>query len=352
MILINLYGKIEPIILSEKLGVGISNLHDDWLIGIVDDLKEEMLLRDYYLETSKKYNFGDFIIRQHEPKKIVVDAFWADVLDEGVDYYLQEIANNLVQLEVLEFEKSLLQLKNCHLYSPTCEVQYPLKFIRFCHILTESSVARNHCNTNIPLMTYNPDKFNSKPLILNYVSSMVTKQNELNAYNDKAIQSMKYVGNLVDNFLESDRDFWIFDYIINAIDESEDYNAYYLFKIMSLIEMLIINPNGNGKTHGELEKKLPRFLQNQLIDNENSELFCKIARKLRNKIAHGDFVEFQNLLEEYRTNFMKNFWYDEFEYSVESWTINSICLSLKSALSEILFEFFSNKEEFIRFQNL
>lgn len=350
MILINLYGKIEPIILSEKLGVGISNLYNDWLTGIVDDLKEEMLLRDHYLETSKKYNFGDFKIRQYEPEKIVGDANWTDVLDEDVDYYLQEIANNLVQLEVLEFDKSLLQLKNCLLDSPTCEVQYPLKFIRFCHILTASSSARNHCDINIPFMTYNPDKFSSKPLILNFASSMVTRQIDLNAYNEKAIQSMKYAGKLIDNFLESERDFWIFDYIVNAVNESEDYNAYYLFKIMSLIEMLIINPNSNGKTHGELERKLPKFLRNELTDYADKELFCKIARKLRNKIAHGDFEEFQNLLEEYRANFMKNFWYDEFEYSVESWTINSICLSLKSALSEILFEFISNKEEFIRFQ--
>lgn len=116
---------------------------------------------------------------------------------------------------------------------------------------------------------------------------------------------------------------------------------------MSLIEMLIINPNGNGKTQGELERKLPRFLLNELNDKE---LFCTIVRKLRNKIAHGDFETFQKLLEEYRENFMQNFWYDEFEYSIESWTINSICLSLKSAFSEILFEFFSNKEEFLRFQ--
>ncbi|MDF2858166.1 MAG: hypothetical protein K0Q87_4017 [Neobacillus sp.] len=351
MILINLYGKIEPIILSEKLGVGISNLYDEWLTGIVDDLKEEMLLREHFLETSKKYNFGDFKVSQYEPEKIVSNANWTDVLDGDVDYYLQEIASNLVRLEVLDFDKSLLQLKNSHLDSPTCEVQYPLKFIRFCHILTTSRSARTHCDNNIPFMTYNPDDFRSKPLILNFASSMINRENDLITYNEKAIQSMKYVGKLIDNFLESDRDFWIFDYIVNSINESEDYNAYYLFKIMSLIEMLIINPNSNGRTHGELERKLPRFLRNELNDYEDRELFCRIARKLRNKIAHGDFEAFQKLLEEYRENFMKNFWYDEFEYSVESWTINSICLSLKSASSEILFEFFSNKEGFKRFQN-
>ena len=350
MVLINLYGKLDPIILSKKLGVGISNLNDDWVTGIVDDLKEEMLLREHYLKTSKKYNFADFKINQYEPDKIVRDANWTETIDEDVDFNLQEIAKNLVQLEVLDFDQSLLQLKNSHLDSPSCEVQYPLKFIQFCHILSESKRARTHCKSNIPFMTYNPDKYNSKPLILNFVSSMVKTQTDLKVFNEKAIESMVYVGKLIDNFLESERDFWIFDYIVNALYESSEYNAYYIFKIMSLIEMLIINPNGNGKTQGELERKLPRFLLNELNEYDDKELFCTIARKLRNKIAHGDFEAFQKLLEEYRENFMQNFWYDEFEYSVESWTINSICLSLKSALSEIFFEFFSNKEGFLRFQ--
>ncbi len=78
--------------------------------------------------------------------------------------------------------------------------------------------------------------------------------------------------------------------------------------------------------------------------------FCTIVKKLRNKITHGDYLAVQKLLEEYRNIYKKNFLRDEFEYSVESWTINSIYLSLKGALSEILFELFGDKSKFLRFQ--
>lgn len=350
MVIINLYGKVNSILLSKKLGVGISNLYDDWVTGIVDDLKEEMLLREHFLKTSKTRKLINFKIKQYEPDKIVSDANWTEIIYEDVDSNLQEIAKNLVQLEVLDFDQSLLQLKNNYLDSPSCEVQYPLKFIRFCHILTKSKRARINCKSNIPFITYNPDQYNSKPLILNFLSYVLNTQTDLKVFNEKAIDSMEYAGKLIDNFLESEKDFWFFDYIVNALYEPSQYNAYYIFKIMSLIEMLIVNSNDSGKTQEELERKLPRFLLNELNDYDDKALFCTIVRKLRNKIVHGDLEAFKKLLEEYRENFMHNFRYDEFEYSVESWTINSICLSLKSIFSEILFEFFSNKQEFLKFQ--
>lgn len=84
-------------------------------------------------------------------------------------------------------------------------------------------------------------------------------------------------------------DFWLLDYIINAVFSDSEQNAYHIFKVMSLIEMLIINPKGKGKTLGEIEHKLPQFLSD-CIEASQRTLFSEIARKLRNKIGPGDFV--------------------------------------------------------------
>ena len=68
-------------------------------------------------------------------------------------------------------------------------------------------------------------------------------------------------------------------------------------------------------------------------------------RKLRNKIGHGDFEAVQQLLDQYRNSFMQDFWYDEFEYSIENWTYGNICINLDSALNEILWLMLSDRAQ-------
>lgn len=169
------------------------------------------------------------------------------------------------------------------------------------------------------------------------------------SYTDGGIKSLKYLGSLIDNLLASDEDFWLLDYIMNAVFSDSEQNAYHIFKIMSLIEMLIINPKGKGKTVGEIEHKLPQFLSDRISISQRI-LFSEIMRKLRNKIGHGDFKAVQQLLEQYRQSFMKNFWFDEYEYSIENWTYGDICLRLDEALNEILWLMLSNNAHLMKIQ--
>ena len=48
MVLINIYGRIEPIIISKKLGVGICNPDLDWINGFCEDeFEEEILIHNH-----------------------------------------------------------------------------------------------------------------------------------------------------------------------------------------------------------------------------------------------------------------------------------------------------------------
>ena len=170
-------------------------------------------------------------------------------------------------------------------------------------------------------------------------------------YLRKCISSLQQIGKMVDDFILSEEDFWLLDYIVDAISDVHNWGAYHIFKVMSLVEMLIINSKGKGKTQGEMEKKLPQFLP-QRIDKSKQQVFAKIMRRLRNKIGHGDYKAVAKLLEEYRQEFMQNFWYDEFEYSIDNWTYGNICLNIDETLSNILCFMFSNRNGWENLRNL
>ncbi|MGL5435493.1 MAG: hypothetical protein ACRDBO_08870 [Lachnospiraceae bacterium] len=343
MILLNMYGKIGPIIISKKLGVGICNPAPDWIEEIQDDFEEEILIHKNSIETYKKSEFDtSWAMGRYNLENIVKQLGWKESEKEP----MQIIAEHLIEIQVLDFDNSLLQVKNEHMDNPTCEPQYSKKLIKFCCELQSSKVAEKVIPRQIPFAVYDSDDFGKKPLILNHLESMLhphpLHKITVEDYTNGGIASLKYIGQLIDDFLDKEEDFWLLDYIINAMFFDSEHDAYHIFKTMSLIEMLIINPKGNGKTVGEIEKKLPQFLPD-FIAVKDRPLFAEIMRKLRNKIGHGDFKAVQSLLEQYRQSFMQNFWYDEFEYSIENWTYGNICINLDQALREILWLMLSDK---------
>lgn len=346
MILISIYGKTEPIIISKKLGIGICNPQNDWVEGFPNDFDEEYMVQMHHSKNYKLLDHDDYsekIKNRYDYERIVETLKWnEDNKDSKII-----IAEHLVEIQVLDFEHSLLKKINPVLDSPTCEMQYARKFMTLCMRLGSVS----SCWSNIPMVTYDSDELFTTPMIINYLSARAADKN----FNFKedftlGLSCLKQIGLKIDNFLSSDKDFWLFDYIINALSEDQQSgNAYHVFKTMSLIEMLLINPSNSGRTQGEMERKLPRFLSDR-IDSSQKTLYAEYMRKFRNKIAHGDFEAVSKLLKEYRNEFMKNFWYDEFEYSKDNWTYGNIYLELDEALNKILCYMLNDKNawEYLR----
>lgn len=345
MVLLNMYGKIPPTKISEKLGVGICNPDQDWIDGLQDDFDEEILIYRHEIKTFAKYAHDkEQLDNRYDLDRIINQLGWYEANKSAK----QIIAEHLIEIQVIDFENSMLQKKNEYMDSPTCEPQYTRRFLNFCCMVQSSVSAKKIIPAQIPFSTYNSDDLREKPLILNFLEAMLHPHPNYpiswDDYTAGGIKSLKYLGGLIDDFLVDDEDFWLIDYIINAVFSDSEQNAYHIFKVMSLIEMLIINPKGNGHTINEMECKLPQFLSD-CIEVSQRSLFSEIMRKLRNKIGHGDFIAVQSLLEQYRKSFMQNFWYDEYEYSVENWTYGDICLRLDEALSEILWLMLFDKDK-------
>lgn len=349
MILIDIYGKIDPIIISKKLGLGICNPSQDWVNGLQEDFEEEYLVHMHHIKTFEKSGIDSKCFEgRYDYNSIVKKLKWEE---EGKDCK-QIIAEHLIEIQVIDFDDSLLQKKNSHLDSPTCEMQYAKKYMNFCQKLRSSILVPKRGGTNIPFVTYDSDAFGKTPLITNYLEAHTRGQtNDAEIGLKSCISSLQEIGSKIDDFLQSEQDFWLFDYIVNALADVQYGNdAYHIFKVMSLIEMLLISPGKNGRTQGEIEKKLPRFLPDT-IRMSDKQSYADLMRKFRNKIGHGDYGAVSKLLEEYRNEYMQNFQYDEFEYSVDNWTYGTIAMVIDEALSNILWFMISDKSAWEAFRN-
>ena len=350
MVLLNMYGKISPTTISNKLGISVCNPDDGWTKGFLDDFEEEIMLFNHQTEAFRRDGLDvSSLAGRLDLERIVNQSGWA----ENGKSAPQVLAEHLIEIQISDYENSMLQVKNQYMYSPTCEPQYERKFLNFCSRVQSAETASKIIPGQIPFSTYNSDDFNVKPSILNYLASSLCMDDKTGVshrdYTDKGITSLRHIGRLIDSLLSSEKEFWLLDYVVNAIFYESNSNAYNIFKTMSLIEMLIIDPINDGKTKGEMEKKLPQFLPGS-IPTEKAQLFASIVRKLRNKIAHGDFEAIQKLLAQYREAFMEDCWLDEYECSIETWVYDHICITLDKALNEILWLMLSDRNKLIKLQ--
>jgi len=153
---------------------------------------------------------------------------------------------------------------------------------------------------------------------------------------------------MIDSFLETENDFWKLDYIINSVFDDNNYNTYHLFKVFSLLELLLVYPDDNGKIT-ELDSKLQQFLPKQIPTNKQAR-FCMLVRQIRNKIGHGDFHSMNLKCEEYANEFMQTFWFDYYEFSRQNWILSNICVALNNTLANVLWMMLNDKNKLISIQ--
>ncbi|WP_430489371.1 hypothetical protein [Rossellomorea marisflavi] len=334
MIVVNIFGEIEPIVISKKLGIMQSNLPQDWQEGLIETMEEEIHHREYDV---KKYN--DLAnIEQYNLKKIVEHKNFSGILGLRSEGYLKEIANKLICISVEDFENSMLQKKNPYLDSPTCKIEFAEKWINLYEFLT-----KNDCNKRnwMPLTCmYSSEKslFEQTNIFRTIYAEMSfdIKMDPID-FNQRKIDSLIDYGKTIDSFLEKEENFYMLDYILTAIADDSNYNTYHLFKNYSLIEMILGKEDFNDSI--KFDEKLALFIKlDRYVNNEKNELFAKMIRQIRNKIAHGDFLGVRKKLEEYAAYFMENYYFDYFEYSRENWIYLNICCELDRILADILWK--------------
>ena len=324
MIVLNFYGKIPRICISEKLGLFLSNLPDDEDNNWREELAEEVELAvkadgiyqkkigtSYPCEIAKLYH-------RIFPNKDIPISF------EKRHFY--EIAEQMICLS-FEYKYEDMPLggyeTNCF-DGRSCEEDCAEKIIDLINFLAYD----NSFPEPIPQWIYssNHDEIDHYRIFWG--------GEEATPY----IESFKKWGELFDKFLQDRNDYLMFDYILNALHKDNEYNEYHLLKSYSLCQLFL------EKEHeSELDKKLPQFIDDRMNATERAEC-AALLRRMRNKIAHGDFIAFEDVVEEFAVKFMDgHFWYDYSEYSRKNWVIGYVCCLVDNVLRQLIWLMFYDR---------
>lgn len=328
MVVLNIYGKIKPICISKKLGLYIANLPKEKDNNWNEELYEELnLARKRINQDSKKYNLAS---------SFKIEKFYLDICSnkEGKrisdNKKMHEIVDNMICI-YLEYNYDEMPLggweTNCF-DGRLCEDDYAEKIINFVYNINELG-KMPHC------IYSSNDDFHNPYFFLSYDVS-------INEY----INTLKLWGKTLDDFLIDRNDYLQLDYLINSFFKDKDYNEYHFLKLYSLCQLFL-----EKDKESELDKKLINFLDDR-YDEELKIVIPEKLRKMRNKIAHGDFVAFEKIVEEYASEIMDgNFSFDYSEYSRKNWVILHICCELEMVVKKLVNMMFFNRSKLEKIKN-
>lgn len=327
MLVLNCYGKIDRICVSQKLGMYLSNLPDFNDNNWKEHLKEQLKLT----------NDADILYRNYLKMKCssgLVKLYHKVFPDKGVPEEFTEIHyKELTEMMIcvtFDYDYEDMPLgdwdTNCF-DGRFCEDDYAEKIIDFMIFLTRSNLLNKDVKFPGPVPQWiyssNHDELDHYRMFWGGESI------------ERYIKSILEWGRLFDTFLDSREQYLQLDYLINSIYKDAEYNEYHLNKDYSLCQLFL-----EKKRECELDTKLQNFLPMNMSDIERKEC-AELLRKLRNKIAHGDFLTFENKIEEYATKFLDGkFAFDYSEYSRKNWTVSHICCLLDDVLRRIIYMMF------------
>lgn len=339
MVIINVYGKIPKTLISDKLKIYISNIPDDWKEEIIEDVLKEVRQQKFnILEDEKRYGKtlkSDYSLSYFQ--KIVkenIKGYTKNNID-SIENCIQCLVDNMIHL-YFDYEYSDMPFfdwsSNCF-DGRFCEEDYAEKVINFINFIHHDFPNEIHIDT---VYSSNNDHLHQSIILFKLGFKINTGFNHLKTQSE-SIAKLVSTGKKIDNYINSESDYYKFDYILNSIYKDNDYNQNHFFKTYSLLELTLLEPY---QRTSEVDNLLVPYL-NKKYGNELTNV-AKILRQMRNKIGHGDFKGFNNKAEEFAQKYMKHYSFDYSEYSRLNWILLYTCCLLDDLLRNILFKQLTN----------
>lgn len=312
------YKTNNEIIVSEKFNLILKNIDDiEWKNGIVEDIKKEILDRKRII---KEYSFNEELHYNSKGLEVIVD--------------------NVLMIEIGDLDKSLYHKVNKYMDTPTCEGKtFQVKFIDLYNFINNNTISKCYnnqiCITYDSMPIYNKTDYLRMSGFKDFRYASVNKFLQINKeQTQNKINDLCNFGRLIDLYVKNDNAFFQLKYIMDAIGEESSYNAFYVFKMISLIEMLIKKHN---YWEDEDYDEFARYVLCEEINVENKVSFVKLVIQIRNKIAHCDTKSLNIKLNTYKRKYMKYYHFDYYEYSEENWIYLNLSCKLNEILANILF---------------
>ena len=321
MVVLNFFGKIKPICISKKLKLYISNLpeeeHNEWQSFLIDELVQAETVNNL-LRKKSGFEPEQNIIRLYA--KVFTGKPLPAAVENGM---LKELAAHMICI-YFDYDYEDMPLggwdTNCF-DGRLCEEDCAEKVIDFINFLSYSGDSPLSFPEPTPQWIYS----SNHDEIDHYRIFWGGDQAEL------YINSLIQWGQLFDSMLLCRNDYLLFDYLLNTIHRDNEYNEYHLLKSYSLCQLFL-----EKKQEKELDEKLPKFIDD--MDNSRKNIQAKYLRKFRNKIAHGDFVAFEVLIEEFAVKILdRSYNYDYSEYSRKNWVILYVCCLLDNIVRKLVY---------------
>lgn len=325
MVILNMFGKIEPICISQKMKLYISNLpngnENNWNSYIVDEFKHALKIQDLACTTVGVENKQNLKLMYEQR---IEDGNSKDFEDK--DALIQEIVDNMIYI-YLDYSYDDMPMggwdKN-PFDGRFCEEDYTEIIMDFLHFMTYGT------DVQMPMWIYSSNYDREWP----YYRMFLGKGN-LN----EQIDILKIWGKKLDSLLLNRNDYLQLDYIARALHDAEQYDTFHFFKLFSLCQMFLEN-----KKESELDYKLPQFIDQRFTEEQRNKI-AAVLRQMRNKIAHGDFIAFEQKAEEYAQIAMDgNYSFDYTEYSRKNWVLLNSCCMLSDAVRKMIEMLFDNRE--------
>ncbi len=322
MVILNMFGKIEPICISQKMKLYISNLpksnENNWNSYVVKEFKHALKMHDLSCGVTGVENKQNLKL-MYEGRVGVGNS----EVFQNESALIQEIVDNMICI-YLDYSYDDMPMGGWDenpFDGRLCEKDYAEIIVDFFGFMSDGT------DMQMPMWIYSSNYDREWP----YYRMFLGKGNL-----DEQIDALKTWGQKLDSFLLNRNNYLQIDYIARALHDSEQYDTYHFFKLFSLCQMFLEN-----KKENELDYKLPQFLDEYFTEEKRNKI-AVVLRQMRNKIAHGDFVAFEQKAEEYAQLAMDgNYSFDYTEYSRKNWVLLNACCMLSNAvrkMTKMLFE--------------
>ncbi|GAA5417012.1 hypothetical protein Pryu01_02073 [Paraliobacillus ryukyuensis] len=339
MVVLDIYGKIERTMISDKLKLFIANLPDDWKDTIKEDIFEE-IRRIEFNRKEQQIKYGKVltdVFDYTKAKKIVetnietIKGYSLDTLENCIDCILE----NMIFIE-FDYDYNDMPFfdwtTNCF-DGRLCEEDYSEKIVKLLNFMKRKNHFRAHFNV---IYSSNNDYFSVIPRITTALALRTDSEFKGFRIKDEAISDFKKCGECIDDFLQTESDYYKLDFIVEALNKGDDYKHYHFLKTFTVLEMLLLNKN---QQTNEIDNYINPIIKQ--IYSEESEQATKLLRQMRNKVGHGDFKGFNKKAYEFADKYMKSYQFDYSEYSHLNWILLHTCCLLDDILKEVLIEKFN-----------
>jgi len=320
MVVLNTFGKIEPMCISHKLKLYISNLpcseDNNWKDEVLQEMK--IAIGRNILECKKLGREPSINIQEIHAKRFPDSNLTKDASEDAL---LQEIADNMICIYFnYEYEDMPMGdwTTNCF-DGRLCEEDYAEKVVDFLSFLSYDHDER--IPAYAPQWVYSSNEDNPLPHRIFWGGPSIAD----------SLDSLIEWGRMLDVFLVERSDYLQFDFLANALHEDRKCNTYHFLRSYSLCQLLL-----EKDKESELDWKLPMFLDGHHTDDERKHV-AYLLRKIRNKIAHGDFAAYEAEIERYAVDVLDGkYIYDYSEYSRQNWCLLNACWKLDEAIRQML----------------